>query len=77
MWWGIELTYQIMRFACSLGWSVAASWHLVWLVFLYCWFCWCWCRDTYLSHGNTFEQQPNLFMLVIRFRWHAVQGLRT
>lgn len=21
-------TYQIMRFACSLGWSVASSWHL-------------------------------------------------
>lgn len=22
------VAYQIMRFACSLGWSVAASWHL-------------------------------------------------
>lgn len=26
--WTQRQTYQIMRFACSFGWSVAASWHL-------------------------------------------------
>lgn len=30
--WDYEHAYQIMRLACSFGWSVSASWHLLRLV---------------------------------------------
>lgn len=52
-----------MRFACSLGWSVSASWHLGLLVsFRFevergCG------RVAYLSQGKTFAQQLNLLVV--------------
>lgn len=68
----VKGTYQIIRFACSLGWSVAASWHLspfsgyVSQSGL-----------TYLSHGKTLAQQQNLLIDMRNFGRRSVSWMLT